>query len=136
MKHFQTFTIAITAFFMTSMFATNMFTLNMYAQTAHGLPTVKDQLKVLSDKLDLTGDQQTKVEPILRSLHDATLKLMQDKSLSEQERLNKVRPLRLDTDKKLREILNDEQKKKLDAYEQGPHPEMHGDLNGKAQPPK
>jgi hypothetical protein len=28
------------------------------------------------------------------------------------------------------EILNDEQKKKLDQYLQGPHPEMHGNLSG------
>jgi hypothetical protein len=31
--------------------------------------------------------------------------------------------------------LSDEQKKKLDAYEQGPHHEMHGDLEGKPQAP-
>ena len=112
---------------------------NVVAQTVHGLPPAKEQLKVLTDKLGLTADQQSKAAPIIKDLHDATLKLMEDKSLSQEERLNRVRPLRLDTDKKLREILNEEQKKKLDAYEHGPHDEMHGELTGHPsaeQPPK
>ena len=37
-------------------------------------------------------------------------------------------------DKKIREILNDDQKKKLDQLEQEPHSELHGNLNG-ATPP-
>ena len=105
---------------------------NVVAQTVHGLPPAKEQLRILTEKLGLTADQQSKAEPIIRQLHDATLKLMEDKSLSQEERLNRVRPLRLDSGKKLREILNDEQKKKLDDYLQEPHAEMHGDLNGKA----
>ena len=103
---------------------------NVVAQTVHGLPPAKEQLKVLTDKLGLTADQQSKAAPIIKDLHDATLKLMEDKSLSQEERLDRIRPLRLDTDKKLREILNEEQKKKLDAYEHGPHDEMHGELTG------
>ncbi len=103
---------------------------NVVAQTVHGLPPAKEQLKVLTDKLGLTADQQSKAAPIIKDLHDATLKLMEDKSLSQEERLNRIRPVRLDTDKKLREILNEEQKKKLDAYEHGPHDEMHGELTG------
>jgi hypothetical protein len=90
---------------------------NVAAQNVHGLPPAKEQLRILTDKLGLTADQQSKAGPIIRDLHDATLKLMNDKSLSEEERLNRVRPLRLNTDKKLREILNDQQKKKLDDYE-------------------
>jgi len=38
-------------------------------------------------------------------------------------------------DKKIREILNDDQKKKLDQLEQEPHPELHGSLNGATPPP-
>src|SRR5208282_2401795 len=97
------------------------------------LPTVDEQLKVLTGKLELTGDQQTKIKPILKELHDTTQKLMEDKSLSNEERLAKVRPERLKADSRMRGLLNDDQKKKLDQYEQGPHPEMHGDLHGKTQ---
>lgn len=41
-------------------------------------PDVGDQLKVLTQKLDLSVDQQPKVKTILQELHDASLKLMQD----------------------------------------------------------
>jgi Spy/CpxP family protein refolding chaperone len=99
------------------------------------VPKVAQQLKVLTEKLDLTGDQQARIKPILQELHDATLKLVQDKSLSREERLAKVRPHRYKADKQIREILNDDQKKKLDQYEQGPHSEMHGNLSGAISSP-
>jgi Spy/CpxP family protein refolding chaperone len=94
------------------------------------VPTVEEQLKVLTEKLDLTAEQRTKITPVLKELHDATQKILQDKSLSREERLAKVRPQRYKADKQMREILSDDQKKKLDQYEQGPHPEMHGNLSG------
>ena len=97
-----------------------------------GVPTAQEQLKVLSEKLDLTGDQQAKIKPILQELHDATVKLVDDKSLSQEERLAKVRPLRYGADKKMRAVLSEYQKKKLDQFEQEAHPEMHGSLGGAA----
>lgn len=94
------------------------------------IPTVDGQLKALTEKLDLTGDQQAKVKPILQELHENTQKLVRDQSLSREELLGKVRPLRMKADKSIREILSDDQKKKLDQYEQGSHPELHGNLHG------
>jgi len=41
-----------------------------------------------------------------------------------------VRPQRYKADESIRAILNDDQKKKLDQYEQGPHSEMHSNLSG------
>ena len=96
------------------------------------LPSVEEQLKVLTEKIGLTSAQQEKVRTILKELHQATERIAQDKSLSYEEQLAKVRPERYKADEKLRALLSDEQKKKLDAYEQGPHPEMHGKLTGKA----
>lgn len=95
-----------------------------------GVPTAQDQLKVLTEKLNLTGDQQARITTILEELHDTTQKIMEDKSLSREERLAKVRPHRYKAHEEIREILNDEQKEKLDRYLQGPHPEMHGKLSG------
>jgi Spy/CpxP family protein refolding chaperone len=94
------------------------------------LPKVEEQLKVLTPKLELTADQQPKVKTILQGLHDATQKLMQDETMSNEQLLDKVRPLRLKADKQLREILSDDQIKKLNQYLQGPHSEMHGNLHG------
>ena len=76
-----------------------------------GVPTAEAQLKFLSAKLDLTGDQQEKIKPILQELHDATVKLVRDENMSREERLGKVRDSRYTADKKLRAILNDDQKK-------------------------
>ena len=100
------------------------------------VPIVGQMLKVLTEKLDLSGDQQAKITPILQKLHDTQQKLVQDKSLSREERLAKVRPQRFKAEKQIREMLTDDQKKKFDQYLQGPHPEMHGNLSGaKQQPP-
>jgi Spy/CpxP family protein refolding chaperone len=98
------------------------------------LPDVGDQLKVLTQKLDLSVDQQPKVKTILEELHDASLKLMQDESTSHEELLSKVRSLRMNADRKIRKILSDDQKKKLDQYLRGPHAEMHGNLSGATSP--
>ena len=95
-----------------------------------GVPAVEQHMKLLTEKLDLTVDQQASVKPILQEMHDGTQKLMQDQSLTREERLEKVRPLRMKADKQIREVLNDDQKKKLDQLEQEAHPELHGNLNG------
>ena len=100
-----------------------------------GVPTVETHLKLLTEKLDLTGDQQAKIKPILQEMQDATQKLMQDESLSREDRMGKVRACREKADKKAREILNDDQKKKLDQLESEPHPELHGNVHGLTQPP-
>ena len=100
------------------------------ADAAGNVPTVDAQMKVLTEKLDLTAEQQIKIKPIMQGLHDYTVKLMQDESLSRDERLDKVRPARTEAGKKVREFLTDEQKKKLEIYLQGPHRELHGDLSG------
>jgi len=106
------------------------------AVLASDLPDIGNQLKVLTEKLDLTADQQPKVKTILQELHEATQKVMQDKAISRDQLLDKVRPLRMNANSKMREILSDEQKKKLDQYLQGPHPDMHGTLQPKASPTK
>ncbi len=100
------------------------------------VPTAHDQLKILTTKLDLTDDQQAKIRPILQDLHDATAKISQDLSLSREDRLARVRPLRHKAHDQIREILNDEQKKKLEQYMQGPHADLHGNLSGATSSPQ
>ena len=94
------------------------------------VPTPEEQLKVLTPKLELTSDQVDKMKAILQQLHDGTQKIMDDKSLTREEQLARVRPLRYKARDQMLEMLNDEQKKKLDEYLHGPHPEMHGNLSG------
>jgi len=91
------------------------------------VPAVEVQLKFLTEKLDLNSEQQEKMNPILQELHDTTMKLVQDHSMH-QEYVSKLRDARYGADKKIRAILTDEQKKKLDQVEQEPHPELHGNV--------
>jgi Skp family chaperone for outer membrane proteins len=94
--------------------------------------SVDQHLKMLSERLDLTAGQQTKIRPILQQMLDSREKLMQDSSLSSEARAEKQKSLHDAADKQARKFLNDEQKKKLDALEQEPHHHMHGDAEQKA----
>jgi Spy/CpxP family protein refolding chaperone len=100
------------------------------------VPSADGQLKVLTIKLDLTEDQQARIKPILQGVYDATVKISKDQSLSREERLARVRPMRMKAHDQIREMLNDKQKEKLDQYMQGPHPEMHGNLSGVTSSPQ
>jgi Spy/CpxP family protein refolding chaperone len=131
MKQLRTFTIVVTLLFATGTFAQSGSGQGVRQSdgrcAGQGIPTVERHLKVLTEKLNLTGDEQAKVKPILQELHDATQKFMQDESISRDERLDNVRACRYKADRKVREVLNDDQKKKLDQLEEEPHPELHGD---------
>jgi Spy/CpxP family protein refolding chaperone len=93
---------------------------------AHHLPTVDQHLKVLSEKLNLTADQQEKARPILKEMQDAMQKVMNDKSLTPEQMHEQMRPARAKADKEMREFLTDEQKKTLDELESHPHPHPDG----------
>jgi hypothetical protein len=101
-----------------------------------GIPTVEEQLRVLTETLDLTAAQRSKVGLVLQRLHDATERLIQDEHLSREQRLAKVRPERQQADRNIRALLTGDQKKKLDQYLSGPHGEMHGSLSGATPPPQ
>ena len=87
---------------------------------------VEKHMTLLTEKLDLSSDQQAKVKPILQEMHDATEKFVQDESMSREERMDNVKACRYKADKKIRKILSDDQKKKLDQLEEEPHPALHG----------
>ena len=94
------------------------------------VPDAEHHLKVLTQVLDLSADQQQQIMPILQNLYSATMKIMQDGTLSRQERLGKIKPLHLDAKDKISKLLSAEQNKKLDEFLQQPHPDMHGNLGG------
>lgn len=96
------------------------------AQAAGSMPSVENHVKVLAEKLDLTSDQQDKAKPILQEMQDATQKYMQDESMSPDERRDYAKTGRYKADRKLRQILTDEQKKKLDQIEEEMHSGSHG----------
>jgi hypothetical protein len=109
------------------LFIVCMFTLGAFAQQnppaqgggdqqgrRRGMPSVEDQLKNLTEKLSLTDDQQAKIKPILEDTRGQMQKLMQDDSMSREDKMAKGRTVREAGNAKIRDILNDDQKKKFD----------------------
>jgi hypothetical protein len=97
---------------------------------AHAAAPVEQHLKMLSEKLALTADQQDKARPILQEMHDGSQKLDDDASLTPEQRHQGMVPVFMKADKALREFLTDDQKKKLDELEaqmHGPHDSPKGD---------
>jgi len=91
---------------------------------AAAVAPVEQHLKGLSDKLGLTADQQDKARPILQEMHDGSQKIEADQSLTAEQREAAMHPLFMKADQQLREILTEDQKKKLDDLEAQMHPGM------------
>src|SRR5437660_11105186 len=114
MNRFRLFAIGTMLMFaMTTVAQQTTTSSDAHGGSGSGVPTGGTQLKGLTEKLDLTDEQQAKIKPVLQELHDATQKFVQDESMSREERLGHVRASREKADKKIREILNDDQKNKL-----------------------
>ena len=89
-----------------------------------GRPSIDDQVKMLSQELSLTSDQQAKLKNILEDQHQQAMTFVNDNTMSRDDKIQKIRVLREATITKARGIMNDDQKKKLDAMlqqqQQGP----------------
>ncbi|HZD95119.1 MAG TPA: hypothetical protein VE133_12745 [Candidatus Sulfotelmatobacter sp.] len=78
------------------------------------MPSVEDQVKNMTEKLNLNTDQQAKVKTILEDARSQMMKLMQDDTLSREDKRTKAGGIREAANGKIREALNDDQKKKFD----------------------
>jgi Spy/CpxP family protein refolding chaperone len=83
---------------------------------------VEHHLAMLTEKLELTTDQQDKVRPILQRMHDNSQAAANDESISSQERRERMHAEMMKADREVRVFLTDDQKKKLDVLEQQMHP--------------
>ena len=96
------------------------------------------QVKMLSEKLSLTQDQQTKVKSILSGQQGQMQSLMQDQSMSREDKRAKFEQMRSDSDSQIRAVLTGDQQQKYDALlkqreqHMGGH-RQHGD-QGQAPP--
>lgn len=89
-----------------------------------GRPSIDDQVKMLTQELSLNTDQQAKLKNILEDQHQQALTFVNDANMSREDKIQKIRVLREATITKARGIMNDDQKKKLDAMlqqQQPPH---------------
>jgi hypothetical protein len=91
-----------------------------------GRPSIDDQVKMLSQELSLNTDQQAKLKNILEDQHQQAMTFVNDNSMSREDKIQKIRVLREATITKARGIMNDDQKKKLDAMlQQQQQPGVH-----------
>src|ERR1700739_1179581 len=96
---------------------------------------VEQHLKVLSEKLALTADQQDKARPILQEMHDSSQKVDDDHTLTPEQRQAAMSELFMKADKAMRVFLSEDQKKTLDEMEAQMHGGPHGNPNGNAPAP-
>jgi protein CpxP len=99
----------------------------------HGPPDPAKRTAELTKKLNLTSDQQTKVQDALQSEHSQMESLHQDSSLSQQDRHAKMMDIRKSTDDQIRGVLDATQQKKWDEMQANKHEGMH---NGHGGPPE
>jgi protein CpxP len=78
------------------------------------MPSVDDQLKHLSAKLNLSDDQQAKLKPILEDQRKQMEQIHNDTSLSREDQFSKMRELRQNSDTQIKSVLNEEQQKNFD----------------------
>jgi hypothetical protein len=106
--------------------------------SAHNAATasVEEHLKVLSEKLALTSDQQDKVRPILQEMHDGSQKIDDDQTLKSDQRQAAMHSVFMRADKQIREILADDQKKRLDDLEAQMQPAPPAAGNGTSSAPQ
>ena len=82
----------------------------------HGpmMPSVDDQIKHLTKKLNLSDDQQAKLKPILEDQHKQMETIHNDSSLSREDRFSKMQALRQSSDTQIKGVLNEDQQKNFD----------------------
>ena len=73
------------------------------------------QVKMLSEKLNLTQDQQAKVKSILTGQQGQMQSLMQDQSMSREDKHAKFEQMRSDSDSQIRAVLTGDQQQKFDT---------------------
>ena len=83
-----------------------------------GRPSIDDQVQSLAQQLNLSADQQAKVKTALEDQHTQAMNIVQDNSMSRDDKIQKIHSIREGTINKVRTALNDDQKKKFDTLVQ------------------
>jgi len=83
-------------------------------------PSIDDQVKALAQELNLDAPQQAKVKTILEDQRTQAMAVIGDNAAPRDEKVQKIRAIREETISKVRSLLNDDQKKKLDQMLQEP----------------
>jgi periplasmic protein CpxP/Spy len=79
---------------------------------------VDRHLEMLSKRLNLTDDQKAKVKPLLENEFKQMQDLRQNSSLSREDKRAKFREIRESTNSQIRSLLNSDQQKSFDEWQQ------------------
>jgi hypothetical protein len=82
---------------------------------------VDGHLRMLTEKLELTDEQQVKMRPIIQQFLEGQQKLAADKNLSEEQRSASMNKLREQANKQAHQVLSADQSVKLEQMEQEGH---------------
>jgi protein CpxP len=93
------------------------------------------QLEMLTQKLNLTTDQQAKVKAIDEDTGKQMMALRNDTSLSQDDRRAKMMDIRKSSQDKIRAVLTDDQKTKYDAMQAEMRERMKERQQGGGPPP-
>ena len=96
----------------------------------HGMPDPAQRTQELTKQLNLTSDQQTKVQGILTSEHSQMQSLRQDTSQSQQDRRSKMMDIHKTSDTQIRALLDSTQQKKWDEMQAKREQWMQGGHHG------
>jgi protein CpxP len=101
----------------------------------HGPPDPAQRTQELTKQLNLTSDQQTKVQDILTSEHSQMQSLRQDTSQSQQDRRSKMMDIHKTSDTQIRTLLDSTQQKKWDEMQAKREQWGHKGGNDQQAPP-
>ncbi len=93
------------------------------------------QLAHLTSALNLTTDQQSQIKPLLVDRQQKMQALMQNESLSQEDRRAQMRTISQGTNNSIKAILTDEQKQKFDTMQQNMRRNGPGGGPGAPPPP-
>ncbi len=76
------------------------------------------RVEMLSKRLNLTADQQSKLLPIITDRQQQIRAIFQDSSLSRQDRIAKMKAVREESNAKIEALLTDQQKQSFEQLQQ------------------
>ena len=106
-------------------------------QMGHRPMSPDQRLQMMTKKLNLSPDQQTKIKPILENESQQMQALHQDSSMSQEDRMSKMQQIRQSSNEQIKSNLNSDQQQKFEEMmsHQG-HGGPHGAPGQTAPPPQ
>lgn len=99
-----------------------------------GMMSPDQRLQHMTKTLNLTDDQQQKIKPMLEQEQQQMQTLRSDTSMSQQDRMTKMRALRQSTNEQIKGVLTSDQQTKWDAMQSRQGGMGHGGGMGQGQP--